>query len=164
MHIQASALPIMSFIRRVSGAVRARFSDADSKSARMLGDTEDAHALSGASGEEMYSVSSGTARVVNASSVNVAVARPRPEDTEHLRRRENVFFALFRKPQTEVQRVNPRIAASEWGEMNSLFISKLLVNIHFSPYLRPSLPFRLTRRPSSQTTRARCSWRRIGRQ
>ncbi len=128
-----STLSAMSFIRRVSGAVRARFSDADSKSVRMLGADEDAHAQSGSDvGEEMYSVSSGTARVVDGSSVNVAVARPRPEDTEHLRRKENVFFALFRKPQIEVQRVNPRIAASEWGEMNSLFISKLLVRSMFA--------------------------------
>jgi hypothetical protein len=31
-----------------------------------------------------------------------------------------------------VQRVNPRIAKSEWGDINPLFISKLLVNFNFS--------------------------------
>lgn len=105
--------------------------DADSKSAPMLSDTEDGISLP--SGKEMTTVSNDTARVVDGSSVNVAVAQARPEDTEHLRRKENVFFALFRKPLVEIQRVNPRISKAVWGEINPLFISKLLVSFHFPP-------------------------------
>lgn len=96
----------------------------------MLGESDETDTRSSA-GAEMIEVSP-SSRVVDASMVNVTVALSRPEDTEHLRRKENVFFALFRKPLVEVQRVNPRIAKSEWGDINPLFISKLLVNFNFS--------------------------------
>jgi hypothetical protein len=120
----------MSLIKRISGSFRGRPSGSDSKSARMLGESDEADTHSSV-GAEMSEVTP-SSRVVDASFVNVTVALSRPEDTEHLRRKENVFFALFRKPLVEVQRVNPRIAKSEWGDINPLFISKLLVNFNFS--------------------------------
>lgn len=134
----------MSLIQRISGSLRGRRSESDSKSARMLGEIDEADTRSSA-GAEMNEVTS--SRVVDASFVNVTVALSRPEDTEHLRRKENVFFALFRKPLVEVQRVNPRIAKSEWGDINPLFVSKLLVNYHYIPFILRSLPSRSTPPP-----------------
>jgi hypothetical protein len=100
----------MSFIGRLSDSVRARFSETDSKSVPMLGFTED---------ERAKEISLGTAIVVDESSVNVAVALSLPEDTTHLRRKEDTCFALSQTPHSEVQRVHSRNAPSQWRPSSS---------------------------------------------
>jgi hypothetical protein len=63
----------------------------------------------------------------NPSHLRIAVARH--QDTEHLRRRNNVFFTLFKiDPPDPRVTANRRVQAAEWSDINPLFISKLLVS------------------------------------
>ncbi len=79
--------------------------------------------------EEMVRVTpASSATVINASDVNILVAQSRAQDTEFLQKKESAFFALFRKPEEERAKTNPRIAQSTWGDANPLFVSKMLVN------------------------------------
>jgi hypothetical protein len=124
-----------SFLERVSSSIRGRFSEIDDKTVPML---DGSNSDTVTSGNEMDLLTrSGRARTVEASSVSVAFAQTRSQDTEHLRRKENVFYALFRKPQEEIRRVNPRIAEAEWGDLNPHFMSKLLVSSRIQPHFLP---------------------------
>ena len=100
----------------------------DSNSQRMLGDTDDSSFDSARATLMEEFPSPGSFRVVGADQVQVSVARPRPEDTSNMRRRESVLFSLFPDSTPEGHRVNPRVKAAEWSDNNPLFVSKLLAS------------------------------------
>jgi hypothetical protein len=115
-----------SLLQRISASFRA--SKDDDKTVRMLDHVDHASSSSFQHDDDPSTTSKiASSTVVDASSVAVVMARSRAQDIENLTRKENMFFALFRAPALHVEAVNPRVAKADWGEMNPLFVSKLLV-------------------------------------
>ncbi len=122
----------MSLSQRVAASFRRASHDRnearDPKSVRMLGDTDDS-SFDSSRATLLQDISSPDSfRVVDSDQLRVQVAQPRPEDTQMLRRRESVFFALFPDGAPEAHKANPRMKATDWGDVNPLFVSKLLVS------------------------------------
>lgn len=113
--------------------------------------------------EEMDHVAPASfATVVAASDVNILVAQSRAQDTEYLQKKESAFFALFRKPEEERGKTNPRIAQSTWGDVNPLFVSKLLVNCNPYSHLLPLPSPRSILPPSTSTTKDKFKTKKTG--
>ena len=124
-------MSLRALSERISASIGrgSRGYNADSKRVPMLLDTDDSDHR--ATEFTMTGVESTESAMIvtesNPSHLRIAVARP--QDTEHLRRRNNVLFTLFKiDPPDPRVTANRRVQAAEWSDINTLFIAKLLVS------------------------------------
>ena len=155
-------MSLRALSERISASVGRGYT-ADSKRVPMLLDTDDS--FHSTTDFQMTTVESTKSAMIvtysNPSHLRIAIARA--QDTEHLRRPNNVFFTLFKiAPPDPRATTHRRAQAAEWSDINPIFISKLLVSDYTCSAMRtwcanPVLLRRSPRRSKSRMTKGRSS-------